>query len=74
MIIDQAGLKASLQVYAPGETTGQALLTTSIVLSLGFGVFLLASMPTLQVFGMITVLEMYMVRAIEEQLRAEARR
>ncbi len=38
------------------ETTGQALLTTSIVLSLGFGTFLLASMPTLQLFGAVTAL------------------
>jgi len=38
------------------ETTGQALLTTSVVLSIGFGVFMLASMPTLQLFGMITVM------------------
>ncbi len=38
------------------ETTGQALFTTSVVLSLGFGVFLLASMPTLRIFGAVTAL------------------
>ena len=37
-------------------TTGEALLTTSIVLSLGFGVFLFATMPTLRIFGGITAL------------------
>ena len=36
------------------ETTGQALLTTSIVLSLGFSVFLLATMPSLRIFGGVT--------------------
>jgi predicted RND superfamily exporter protein len=38
------------------ETTGQALLTTSIVLSLGFSVFLFATMPNLQLFGGATAI------------------
>jgi predicted RND superfamily exporter protein len=38
------------------ETTGQALLTTSIVLGVGFGVFLFASMPSLVTFGLATTL------------------
>jgi hypothetical protein len=38
------------------ETTGQALLTTSLVLATGFSVFLFATMPTLQTFGFITTL------------------
>ena len=38
------------------ETTGEALLTTSLVLAIGFSVFLFATMPTLQTFGLITTL------------------
>jgi predicted RND superfamily exporter protein len=38
------------------ETTGEALLTTSVVLAVGFSVFLFATMPTLQTFGLITTL------------------
>lgn len=38
------------------ETTGHALLTTSLVLSVGFSVFLFATMPTLRTFGFITTL------------------
>jgi uncharacterized protein len=38
------------------ETTGEALLTTSIVLSIGFSVFMFATMPNLQTFGLITTL------------------
>jgi predicted RND superfamily exporter protein len=38
------------------ETTGEALLTTTVVLSIGFSVFVFATMPTLQTFGIITTL------------------
>ncbi len=45
---------AHLAVRQTLETTGQALLFTSIVLSLGFSVFVLSDMPNLLYFGLFT--------------------
>jgi hypothetical protein len=56
---------AQLAIQKTLETTGQALLFTSIVLSVGFSVFILSEMQNLTYFGLFTAFAIAMAFVLD---------